>query len=114
MLRARIYHNPMWSKSRESVKILTENNIPFKIIEYMKNGISKEELKNIIEILKIKTKDIIRTSDPKFKELKIDIDNEAQAFEAIVNNPRILQRPVILYNKKCVIGRPPEKILEIL
>ncbi len=114
MKKAIIYHNPMWSKSRESVKILSENNILFNEITYLKNGISINEIESILTMLNLKAKDIIRTGDSRFKELNIDIDNEIEAKNAISANPRILQRPIIIYNNKCVIGRPPEKILEIL
>ncbi len=109
-----IYHNPMWSKSRESVKILSDRNIKFEQITYMKSGISISEIEFILKMLNAKPKDIIRASDSKFKELGINTDNEKDAIKAINENPRILQRPIIIHKNKCVIGRPPEKILEIL
>ena len=114
MKKAIIYHNPMWSKSRESVKILLDKNIPVEQITYMKEGISIKEVESILKMLNLKAIDIIRTSDAKFKDMELNIKDEEEAKKAIHENPRILQRPIIIYNKKCVIGRPPEKILEIL
>ena len=80
----------------------------------MKEGISIKEIESILKMLNLRALDIIRTSDTKLKDMKINIQDEEKAKKAIHENPKILQRPIIIYNKKCVIGRPPEKILEIL
>ena len=110
-----IYHNPRWSKSRNSVRILEEKNIDFKIIEYLKNPLSLNELKNILNILQLKPIDIIRKTEAEYKENKIDlIKNDDEVLIAIIKFPKILQRPIILNGNKGVIGRPPENILSII
>ena len=109
-----IYHNPRWSKSRESVKILEQKNVTFKIIEYLKEGISFDEIKMITSLLNIKPKEITRKSEQDYKNLNLDLDDDFKVIEAIVKYPKMLERPIILNNGKAVIGRPPEKILEIL
>ena len=109
-----IYHNPRWSKSRESVKILEKKNKDFKIIEYLKEGISSDQIKTIISLLGIKPKDIIRKSEQDYKNLTLDLDNDTEVTEAITKYPKILERPIIINGDKATIGRPPEKILEIL
>ena len=110
-----IYHNPRWGKSRNSVRILEEKNVDYKIIEYLKHSLSINELKNILKILNLKPIDIIRTSELDYKENNISkvTDNE-KLLEAILKYPKILQRPIILNGDKGVIGRPPEKILSII
>ena len=112
-----IYHNPRWGKSRGSVKILEENNLKYSIIEYTKNGISQEEIKNICNILNTRPIGIVRTSDTNYKELNItpaeELDDSYMT-NMIIQNPKILQRPIILKGKQGVIGRPPEKINDLL
>ena len=96
------------------MKILEKSNVTFKIIEYIKEGISLEEIKNITSLLNIKPKEIMRKTEQEYKDLRLDLDNDHKAIEAIMKHPKILQRPIIIHNNKAVIGRPPEKILEIL
>ena len=115
-MKAIIYHNPRWSKSRESVKILDEKNINYDIINYINEGLSKSALKNICKLLNVEPIQIIRTSDKNYKELNISLSetNNDELINVIVKNPKILQRPIIINENKARIGRPPEKILEIL
>ena len=112
-----IYHNPRWGKSRESVKILEKNNLDYSIIEKIKSGVSQDEIKNICNILNAKPIDIVRTKDTNYKELNIASENEQNdnhMINMIIQNPKILQRPIILKGKNGVIGRPPEKINELI
>jgi len=73
-----------------------------------------DEIKKITFLLNIKPKEIIRKSEQDYKNLNLDLDDDFKVMEAIVKYPKILQRPIILNNKKATIGRPPEKTLEIL
>ena len=96
------------------MKILEQKNVTFKIIEYLKKGISFDEIKMITSLLNIKPKEITRKSEQDYKNLNLDLDDDFKVMEAIVKYPKILERPIILNNGKAVIGRPPEKILDIL
>ena len=96
------------------MKILEQKKAAFKIIQYLKEGISLDEIKKITFLLNIKPKEIIRKSEQDYKNLNLDLDDDFKVMEAIVKYPKILQRPIILNNKKATIGRPPEKTLEIL
>jgi len=96
------------------VKILEQKNVTFKIIEYLKEGISFDEIKLITSLLNIKPKEIIRKSEQDYKNLNLDLDDDFKVMESIVKYPKILERPIILNNGKAIIGRPPEKTLEIL
>ena len=112
-----IYHNPRWSKSRESVKILQNKNVNFTCKEYLQDGLTYNELNKIIHLLNIKPDDLVRKNEKEFKDLKLSneqLNNKDDIINSIIQFPRILQRPIIIHNQKAVIGRPPEKINEIL
>ncbi len=96
------------------MKILEQKKATFKIIQYLKEGVSLDEIKKITSLLNIKPKEIIRKSEQDYKNLNLDLDDDFKVMKAIVKYPKILQRPIILNNKKATIGRPPEKTLEIL
>ena len=110
-----IYHNPRWKKSRESVKILEKEKVSFKIIEYLKNQITRKEINNILTILDIDIENLIRKNELEFKSINDDDKkNKNKLIELILNYPKVMQRPVIINDKKGVIGRPPENIYKIL
>ena len=112
-----IYHNPMWSKSRESVQILEKTKKSFSIVNYIREGLRKEELKDILKILQINPKEIIRENDKNFTKLglkKEQLSDKELIIKTIIENPKIMQRPIVIINNKGVIARPPEKILTIL
>ena len=89
----------------------------YKIVNYIKEGISKIDLLTICEFLDIKPINIIRTSDQYYKDLKIsseDMNKDEFLLDIIVKNPKILQRPIFINGNKAIIGRPPERVLDIL
>ena len=109
-----IYHNPMWSKSRKSVEILNNKKIEFQIIEYLKVGLSSDQLKNILKKLDLSIYGIMRKKDKLYKELKIEkIKDEHKILKILSKNIKILERPIIVKDDKAVIGRPPEKLNEL-
>ena len=112
-----IYHNPRWGKSRESVKILEKKCKSFTIIDYQKQGLTDIIISNILDILKLHPIDIIRTNESDFKNLYLSdeqLNNKKLLIDSIVEYPKIMQRPIIIYGNKGVIGRPPENINQIL
>lgn len=112
-----IYHNPRWSKSRESVKILKKECNSFRIIEYLKESIDKKTIQDILNILNVNAVDLIRKNDTEFKNLNLsenEINNSNLLIDLIIKYPKIMQRPIILNENKGVIGRPPENIYNIL
>ena len=109
----KIYHNPMWSKSRESVKILEDNGLTFESIEYLKTGLTVEELKNIVNALNLNIENIIRKKDKLFKELKLDNVSEKELYIILSENIKLMERPIIVKDKIGVIGRPPIKVKEL-
>ena len=107
-----IYHNPHWSKSRESLKILNNLSLDFKIIEYLKEPLTEDELKSLSKKLKLPPKNFIRKKDTLFKELDLAafIDNEKVLFKYMSENPRLIERPIIVRGDKAILGRPIENV----
>lgn len=116
MQKYTIYHNPKCSKSRETLALLERNNIKPAIRRYLDNPLTKEELSNIVAILKVKPITICRVKETLFKEIgltKESSDNDI--LEAIFKNPSLLERPIVIKDGKIgAIGRPVENILQLL
>jgi arsenate reductase len=104
----RLYHNPRCSKSRQALALLVEKNIEFETYRYLDNGISQEDL-NILVALE----GVIRKQDFD-KSLGYDLNNKADILKLLIDNPKTLQRPILINNGQAVIGRPPENILVLL
>ena len=97
------------------MKILEKEKVSFRIIEYLKNQISRKEINNILNILDIGVEDLIRKNELEFKSINDDDKkNKNKLIELILNYPKVMQRPIIINDKKGVIGRPPENVYKIL
>lgn len=110
-----IYHNPRCSKSRQTLALLEERGIQPEIVEYLKTPPSAGELKSILGKLGIAARDLMRTKEPEYKEQNLAQEQEEAALiAAMVATPKLIERPIVLANGKAALGRPPEKVLEIL
>ena len=111
-----IYHNPRCSKSRETLQLLQDNNVVHDIVEYLEQPPSVDELKSIIRLLGVNARDLLRTTEPVYKDAELDDDSlsEEEIIEAICEYPALLQRPIVVAGDKAVIGRPPVKVLDII
>jgi arsenate reductase len=112
-----IYYNPRCSKSRATLELLEQNNIQPTVIEYMKDPPDVETLKQIMDLLKVSVRDLIRTHEQVYKDAGLDDDDltDQELLEALSQCPSLLQRPIVIIdNKKAAMGRPPENVLEIL
>ena len=111
-----IYHNPRWGKSRNSVGILDEKGIEYEVVKYLELPPSAEKLKEIAKKLDLKPKDFIRKGEKDYAALNLysKLDDDNALFEAMSKFPKIIERPIVINGEKAIIGRPPEKILEIL
>jgi len=111
-----IYHNPRCSKSRATLQILEEKNIEPVVVEYLKTPPDAETLDDLLTRLGMEPRDLMRKQEDEYKEN--DLDDESLSREeliaAMVNNPKLIERPIVVANNKVVIGRPPEKVLDIL
>ncbi len=111
----KIYHNPRCSKSRQGLEILKNANVDFEIIEYLKHPISTAEISTILTKLHLKPIDLVRTNESIWKENFKGKDlSDADIIKAMVENPKLIERPIVINGDKAVIGRPPEKISSIL
>ncbi len=110
-----IYHNPKCSKSREGLEFLKKKVQELKVVDYIQTGISEKELKEIISFLQIKPIELVRTNEAVWKEsYKGKALTDEEIVKAMVENPKLIQRPIVINGKNAVIGRPVEHINEIL
>lgn len=110
-----IYHNPRCSKSREAVKYLEQSNIAFKIIKYLDQPPSYDELSDIIKKLGINPMELVRTNEAVWKEnYKGKELSDKQLIQAMIENPKLIQRPIVINAEKAVVARPTDKIEKIL
>ncbi len=111
-----IYHNPRWSKSRESVQILKTIGKEFEIIDYLKDPPSPEDLKNIAIKMGLLARDLIRSKESIFQKLNLEqhINDCDTLFRFMSENPKLIERPIIVKGKKAILGRPPENIYQLL
>lgn len=112
----KIYHNPRCSKSRQTLQILEEKGLEIEVIEYLKNPPSEAELVATLKLLDITPRQLMRKGEKIFKQLNLaDKDlAEQQLINAMLENPILIERPIVFSNDKAAIGRPPESVLDIL
>ena len=111
-----ILHNPRCSKSRQTLALMQEQGIEPDVREYLKEPLSAAELSNLVELLGVEAKALVRSKEDEVKATGLDL-NSAGADEliaAMVATPKLMERPVVISDKGARIGRPPEQVLEIL
>jgi len=110
-----IFHNPRCRKSRETLELLREEGHNPEIHEYLKVPLSAEEISALVEKLGISAKDLIRKTEQFYKDNYKNKDlTEAQWIQAMVDHPKLIERPIVVRGHKAAIGRPPTNVLEIL
>ncbi|TBM12484.1 arsenate reductase (glutaredoxin) [Hafnia alvei] len=112
-----IYHNPRCSKSRETLALIKEQGIEPTIIQYLETPPDAATLKTLLKELGFTSaRQLIRHKEDLYKELNLADESltEDQLIDAMINNPKLIERPIVVKGKKARIGRPPEQVLEIL
>lgn len=110
-----IYHNPRCSKSREGLSLLENSGKEFKTVLYIKNELSVKELSDIVKKLNISPIELVRKNESIWKENYKDKNlSDKEIIEIMVKNPKLIERPIVVNENKAVIGRPTEKINEII
>lgn len=111
-----IFHNPRCSKSRQTLQLLQDKGCEVEIIEYLKTPPTATELSNIVSMLGLSSvRDLLRENEAEYEEYDLADPNlkEQQLIEIILENPRLIERPIVIKDGKAKIGRPPESILEL-
>ena len=111
-----IYHNPRCSKSRKTLELIQSKGIKPAIIEYLKDPPTRKKLKEILAMLKLEPRQLMRVNENVYKEKGLDNPSlsKDQLISAMVENPILIERPIVIANGKAVIGRPPENVLGII
>ena len=112
----KIFHNPRCSKSRQTLELLHTNSAQPEIIEYLKTPPDVAELGQILDMLGLEPRQLMRTHEAEYKDNGLDDESLSREdlIQAMVKYPKLIERPIVINNGKAVIGRPPEKVLEIL
>lgn len=116
MTELTLYHNPRCSKSRGALELLAQRGLTPKVINYLETPPSAEELQQIIARLGIPARQLLRSGEEEYKTLGLADPSLSyhQLIEAMVAHPKLIERPILVAGEAAVIGRPPEKVLEIL
>lgn len=110
-----IYHNPRCGKSRQTLKLIEESGTDVEVIQYLKTPPTKEELESVIDKLGIKPEDLLRKGEAVFKEkYKGKKLSDQEWISAMVDNPILIERPIVIKGDKAIIGRPPENVNDLL
>ena len=111
----KIYHNPRCRKSRETRTLLKENGIDPEIILYLNQPPDRKELEQIIQRLGIRPQELIRKGEKIYKEnFKGKIMDDSEWIDIMIKYPKLIERPIVLKEDQAVIGRPPEKVLDLI
>ena len=110
-----IWHNPQCSKSRAALEILEQTNSKVEVIKYLESTPSVQEIKDVLKLLNILPRDLMRTNEELYKELKLQEETSDDALiAAMAKNPKLIERPILIKNGCAIIGRPTERIAEFL
>lgn len=111
----KIYHNPRCRKSREGLQLLESSDLDFQIIDYLKNPPSEKELNDILTMLGFKPIQLVRKNESIWKEnYKNKELTDDEIIKAMCNNPKLIERPIVINGNKAVVGRPLENIRVLL
>lgn len=111
-----IYHNPRCSKSRQGLALLREHGVEPEIIQYLKTPPSTEELDDILRKLGMEPRQLIRRREAAYKELGLADESLSREvlIQAMVEHPSLIERPIVVSGKRAVLGRPTERVLELI
>ncbi len=115
MNKVTIYHNPRCSKSRQTLTLLQERGVAPNVVEYLQTPPSPDELAEILTLLELTPRELMRKKEAPYSELNLGeaTMSDVDLIDAMVNNPILIERPIVLANGKAAIGRPPENVLAL-
>ncbi|MBE0498154.1 MAG: arsenate reductase (glutaredoxin) [Campylobacterales bacterium] len=110
-----IWHNPRCSKSREALSLLESKGANAAVFKYLEQKITAEMIEELLNKLGISAKELLRTKEEEYASLGLkDERDEKKLILAMAEHPKLIERPIVIKGKKAVLGRPPEKVLELL
>ena len=111
----KIYHNPRCRKSREALELLKNKKLDYQIHYYLENRLTSNELKSIIEKIKLNPSDIVRKNEKDWKAIPNRNNlTENEILRILVSNPKLIERPIVTSEKLGVLARPPENLVQFL
>ncbi|SDT08298.1 arsenate reductase [Halopseudomonas sabulinigri] len=115
MSQVTIYHNPRCSKSRQTLELLENQGADIEVVRYIDDQLNNAELSELLQLLGMSARELMRKGEAVYKELNLDNPelSEAQLVQALADYPRLIERPIVVRDGNAVIGRPPEKVLEL-
>lgn len=115
-MTVRIYHNPRCSKSRQALQLLEAHAATPEVVEYLKTPPTAEELDRLLGMLGLEPRELMRRGEKEYKESGADDPalSRAQLIALMVAHPKLIERPIVVSNGKAALGRPPERVLDIL
>jgi len=111
-----IYHNPRCSKSRKALELLQQHQQQPQVIEYLKTPPDADTLKQLLEKLGISARELLRSKEDEYELAGLDditLDEDA-VIAAMIKYPKLIERPIVIIGNKAVLGRPPEKVLDLI
>ena len=111
-----IYHNPQCSKSRQTLELLREHGLDPKIIRYLETPPDEQTLNRLLQLLEMEPIDLVRKKEDIYQELELDkmAPERKQLIRIMVENPILIERPIVVKGDNAVLGRPPEKVLTLI
>ncbi len=115
MSKVRIYHNPRCSKSRQALALLEQQGDELEVIQYIDTPLDSAELSDLLQQLGMSARELIRKGEDTYKELNLASPDlsEAELVQAMVDYPRLIERPIVIRDGKAIVARPPERVLEL-
>ena len=111
-----LYHNPRCSKSRGALELLEARGLTPEVVRYLETPLDAAQIQSLLKKLGIGARQLLRSGEDEYKTLNLADSSlgEAQLIDAMAAHPKLIERPILVAGNKAVIGRPPEKVLEIL
>lgn len=115
-MKTAIYHNPRCSKSRQTLALLRDRGIEPEVVEYLSTPPDHATLDKLLKMLGMQPRELMRRKESEYKALNLDdpaLDRDA-LIQAMVEHPRLIERPIVVRGDRAALGRPPEQVLELL
>lgn len=113
--KLKIFHNPRCSKSRQTMQLIENNDVSVEVIKYLDETPDAAELDKLLGMLGMEPRELMRKHEAPYRELNLDDEtlDKLTLIQAMVDNPILIERPIIVRGDRAVIGRPPENVLDL-